>query len=137
MFWSYIWKEIGWNSIIYYAAITGINPALYEAAKMDGAGKLRQIWHVTLPGIRPAILILFILSIGSILSGGFDQIYLLKTPGNMGLAEILDTYVIRVGIQDAQFGYATAVGMMQGLIGLFLVLGVNKLSRKLFDTSLW
>lgn len=137
MFWSYIWKEIGWNSIIYYAAITGINPALYEAAKMDGAGKLRQIWHVTLPGIRPAILILFILSIGSILSAGFDQIYLLKTPGNMGLAEILDTYVIRVGIQDAQFGYATAVGMMQGLIGLFLVLGVNRLSRKLFDTSLW
>ncbi|BBI30852.1 maltose ABC transporter permease [Cohnella abietis] len=137
MFWSFIWKEIGWNSIIYFAAITGINPALYEAAKMDGAGKLRQIWHITLPGIRPTILILFILSLGSILSAGFDQIYLLKTPGNMELAETLDTYVVRVGMQDSQFGYASAVGMIQGVIGLVLVIAVNQLSRKKFNTSLW
>ena len=137
MFWSYIWKDIGWNSIIYFAAIAGINPSLYEAASIDGASKLRQIWHVTLPGIRPTIIILFILSLGNILSAGFDQIYLLKTPGNVEVSEIIDTYVISVGLQNGQFGYATAVGMMQGVIGLVLVLVVNHFSRKKFNTSMW
>nr|WP_249308797.1 ABC transporter permease subunit [Lederbergia citrea] len=137
MFWSHVWKEIGWNSIIYFAAIAGINPEYYEAAKMDGANKLRQIWHITLPGIRPTIIILFILSLGNILSAGFDQIYLLKTPGNAEVAEIIDTYVIRVGLQGGQFGYATAVGMLQGVIGLILVLAVNAISKRKFDTSLW
>ncbi|MBS4206222.1 sugar ABC transporter permease [Bacillus sp. FJAT-49754] len=137
MFWSHVWKEIGWSSIIYFAAIAGINPEYYEAAKMDGANKLRQIWHITLPGIRPTIIILFILSLGNILSAGFDQIYLLKTPGNAEVAEIIDTYVIRVGLQGGQFGYATAVGMLQGVIGLILVLAVNAISKRKFDTSLW
>lgn len=137
MFWSYVWKDIGWNSIIYFAAIAGINPSLYEAAAIDGAGKLRQIWHITLTGIRPTILILFILSLGNILSAGFDQIYLLKTPGNAEVAEIIDTYVIRTGIQGGQFGYATAVGMMQGIIGLIVVIIVNRFSSKKFNTSLW
>ena len=137
MFWSYIWKEIGWNSIIYFAAISGINPALYEAAKMDGAGKFRQIWHITLPGIRPTILILFILSLGSVLSAGFDQIYMLITPGNMPISQILDTYVIKVGLKDAQMGYATAIGFMQGIMGLILVLIFNSLSKRFFNTSLW
>lgn len=137
MFWSHVWKEIGWNSIIYFAAIAGINPEFYEAAKIDGASKLRQIWHVTLPCIRPTIIILFILSLGNILSAGFDQIYLLKTPGNADVAEIIDTYVIRVGLQGGQFGYATAVGMLQGVIGLMLVLVVNAISKRKFDTSLW
>ena len=122
MFWSYVWKDIGWNSIIYFAAIIGINPTLYEAAAIDGANRWRQIWHVTLPGIRPTIIILFILSLGNILSAGFDQIYLLKTPGNVEVSEIIDTYVIRTGLQSGQFGYATAVGMMQGIVGLILVL---------------
>ncbi|MFD1885420.1 ABC transporter permease [Paenibacillus wenxiniae] len=137
MFWSYIWKEIGWNSIIYFAAIAGINPALYEAARMDGAGRFRQIWHITLPGIRPTILILFIMSLSSILSAGFDQIYLLQNPANAEVAQILDTYIIHVGIQDAQFGYATAVGLMQGVIGLLLVVTVNQLCKKWFEVSLW
>lgn len=137
MFWSHVWKEIGWSSIIYFAAIAGINPEYYEAAKIDGASKLRQIWHVTLPGMRPTIIILFILSLGSILSAGFDQIYLLKTPGNTEIAEIIDTYVIRVGLQGGQFGYATAVGMLQGVIGLILVLAVNFIAKRKFDTSLW
>lgn len=137
MFWSYVWKDIGWNSIIYFAAIVGINPSLYEAAAMDGAGKLRQIWHITLTGIRPTILILFILSLGNILSAGFDQIYLLKTPGNAEVSEIIDTYVIRTGIEGGQFGYATAVGMMQGVIGLIVVVIVNRFSSKKFNTSLW
>ncbi|MFF2479744.1 ABC transporter permease [Paenibacillus sp. NPDC058071] len=137
MFWSHIWKEIGWGSIIYFAAIVGINPSLYEAAKIDGASRLRQIWHITLPGIRSTILIVFILSLGNILSAGFDQIYMLKTPGNMNLSEILDTYIIYMGLESGQFGFGTALGLMQSIIGLILVLAVNKASRKWFETSLW
>lgn len=137
MFWSYVWKDIGWSSIIYFAAIMGINPSLYEAAAIDGANRWRQIWHITLTGIRPTILILFILSLGNILSAGFDQIYLLKTPGNMEVSEIIDTYVIRTGLQSGQFGYATAVGMMQGIVGLIVVLAVNRFASKKFNTSLW
>ncbi|WP_256758146.1 sugar ABC transporter permease [Cohnella sp. WQ 127256] len=137
MFGSHVWKSIGWDSIIYMAAIAGVNPDMYEAAKMDGASKLREIWNITLPSITPTIVILFILSLGNILSAGFDQLYLLRTPGNMHLADILDTYVIRVGLREGQFGYATAIGMLQGVIGLILVITVNKISRKVSDTSLW
>jgi len=137
MFGSHIWKSIGWDSIIYLAAIAGINQDMYEAAKIDGASKWKEIWHITLPSITPTIVILFILSLGSILSAGFDQIYLLRMPGNMQLADILDTYVIRVGLQGGQYGYATAVGMMQGVIGLVLVVIANRISRKVSETSLW
>lgn len=137
MFWSYVWKDIGWSSIVYFAAIMGINPELYEAAEIDGAGKLSQIWYITLAGIRPTVLILFILSLGNILYAGYDQIYLLKTPGNAALSEVIDTYIIRMGLQGGDFGYATAMGMMQGVIGLILVLIVNRITKKLFDTSVW
>ncbi|WP_258881665.1 sugar ABC transporter permease [Paenibacillus sp. sptzw28] len=137
MFGSNLWKNIGWDSIIYLAAIAGVNPDMYEAAKMDGAGKWREIWNITLPSIRPTIVILFILSLGNILSAGFDQLYLLRTPGNMQLADILDTYVIRVGLQGGQYGYATAVGMMQGVIGFLLVITANRLARRFSDTSIW
>jgi len=137
MFSSFTWKSIGWDSIIYLAAIAGVNPDMYEAAKIDGASKFREMWSITLPSITPTILILFILSLGNILSAGFDQIYLLRTPGNAHLADILDTYIIRVGLQGGQYGYATAVGMLQGVIGLILVIIVNRISRKISDTSLW
>ncbi|RXZ82430.1 sugar ABC transporter permease [Paenibacillaceae bacterium] len=137
MFGSHVWKSIGWDSIIYLAAISGINPDMYEAAKMDGAGKWREIWNITLPSIMPTILILFILSLGSILTAGFDQLYLLRTPGNMHLSDILDTYIIRVGLQGGQYGYATAVGLMQGVIGLILVVMANRIARRVSDTSVW
>ncbi len=137
MFGSHLWKSIGWDSIIYMAAIAGVNPDMYEAAKIDGAGKLREVWSITIPSITPTIVILFILSLGNILSAGFDQLYLLRTPGNMHLADILDTYIIQIGLQGGQYGYATAVGMMQGVIGLILVVLANKISRKVSDTALW
>jgi len=137
MFGSHIWKTIGWDSIIYLAAIAGINQDMYEAAKIDGASKWAEIWHITLPSIRPTILIVFILSLGSILSAGFDQLYLLKMPGNSDLVDILDTYVIRVGLQQGQYGYATAVGMMQGVIALILVVTANRFARKVSGTSVW
>ncbi|MCY9691602.1 ABC transporter permease [Paenibacillus alginolyticus] len=137
MFGSFIWKSIGWDSIIYLAAIAGVNPDMYEAAKIDGASKWREIWHITLPSIAPTIVTLFILSLGSVLSAGFDQLYLLGTPGNRALSDILDTYIIRIGLTSGQYGYATAVGLMQGLIGFILVIIANRLSRRLMDTSLW
>jgi putative aldouronate transport system permease protein len=137
MFGSHIWKTIGWDSIIYLAAIAGINQDMYEAAKIDGASKWAEVWHITLPSIRPTILIVFILSLGSILSAGFDQLYLLKMPGNSDLVDILDTYVIRVGLQQGQYGYATAVGMMQGVIALILVVTANRFARKVSGTSVW
>ncbi|WP_130616288.1 ABC transporter permease [Cohnella abietis] len=137
MFGSHIWKTIGWDSIIYLAAIAGINQDMYEAAKIDGASKWAEVWNITLPSIRPTILIVFILSLGSILSAGFDQLYLLKMPGNAELVDILDTYVIRVGLQQGQYGYATAVGMMQGVIGLILVVVANRFARKVSGTSVW
>ncbi|XEC93993.1 ABC transporter permease [Paenibacillus tarimensis] len=137
MFGSHVWKSLGWDSIIYLAAISGINPDMYEAARIDGANKWREIRHITLPSILPTIMILFILSLGNILSAGFDQLYLLRTPGNMHLSDILDTYIIRVGLQGGQYGYATAVGFMQGVIGFILVVLANRISRRLSDTSVW
>lgn len=137
VFISYLWKSIGWDSIIYFAAIVAIVPTLYEAAAIDGAGKLRQIWHVTLPGISATIIILFILSLGSILSSGFDQIYLMQNPGNADVSQTIDTYIVQTGLQGGQFGYATAIGLLQGIGGLILTIIVNKITSKKFGTSLW
>ncbi len=132
-----LWKNIGWDSIIYLAAISGVDPSLYEAAEIDGCNKLKRVWHITLPSIKGTIGVLFILGIGGLLSSGFDQIYLLRTPGNMELADTLDTYVVRVGLANGQFGYATAIGLIQGIVGLILVLGSNKLSKKVTEVGIW
>jgi len=137
VFLSDLWKNIGWNSIIYLAAIVGIDPTLYEAARIDGANKWREIWNVTLPGIRSTVGVLFIMGVGGIISSGYDQIYLLRTPGNMSLADTLDVYVVRVGLSGGQYGYGTAIGMIQGIVGLILVLICNKLSRKYTEVSIW
>ncbi|MDR1904380.1 MAG: ABC transporter permease subunit, partial [Treponema sp.] len=132
-----IWKGIGYSSIIYLAAISGVDAELYEAAEIDGCGKIKKIWHVTLPGIAGTIGILFILSVGSLISSSYSQILLLRTPGNMSLADTLDLFVVRVGLQNGQFGYATAVGLVQGLVGLFLVVMTNRISRKYAEVSVW
>jgi putative aldouronate transport system permease protein len=132
-----LWRNIGWDSIMYLAAISGVDAALYEAAEMDGCSKLKKIWHITLPGIRGTIGILFIMGIGGLLSSGFEQIYLLRTPGNMSVADTLDTYVVRVGLQGGQFGYATAIGLIQGIVGLCLVIIGNKVCKKVTEVGLW
>ena len=132
-----LWRNIVWDCIIYLAAISSVDTSLYEAAQMDGCGKLKRMWHITLPGIRGTIGLLFIMGVGGLLSSGFEQIYLLRTPGNMQLADTLDTYVVRVGLQGGQFGYATAIGLIQGLVGLVLVIGTNKICKKLTEVSLW
>jgi len=134
---SGIWQNIGWDSIIYLSAMSSIDPGLYEAAEMDGCGKLKKMWHITLPGIRGTIGLLFIMGVGGLLSSGVEQIWLLRTPGNMSLADTLDVYVLRIGIQGGQFGYATAIGLIQGLVGLVLVVVSNKICKKLTEVGLW
>ncbi|MFD1134428.1 ABC transporter permease [Paenibacillus urinalis] len=134
---SGLWKETGWNTILYLAAITTIDPQLYEAAKVEGAGKLAQIRHITLPGIAPTISIVIIMSIPSLISVGMDQIYPLMNSANMGVADVLDTYVLRNGLQQGYFGMATAVGLLSSVISLLLVITTNRLSRKINGEGLW
>lgn len=132
-----IWKEMGWSTIIYLAAVTAVDPQLYEAAKIDGANRLRQIWHVTLPAIRPVIIILLILKIGQTLDLGFEHVYLLLNSLNREMMEIFDTYVYTAGLKNGQLSYSTAVGLFKGLVGLVLVIGANKLAKKFGEDGLY
>ncbi|WNR45997.1 ABC transporter permease [Paenibacillus roseipurpureus] len=125
-----IWKEAGWGTIIYLAALTGIDPELYEAAKIDGAGRFRQIWHITLPGIRSTIIILFILRLGHVLDVGFEQVYLMLNSSVSEVGEIIDSYVYRVGVVNGNFSFTTAVGLLKGVVGMILIVGANYLSRR-------
>ncbi|RCW49441.1 carbohydrate ABC transporter membrane protein 1 (CUT1 family) [Paenibacillus prosopidis] len=134
---SDIWKNIGWNSIIYMAAIAGIDQQLYEAAKIDGAGRFRQVWHVTLPGIRNIAVILFILSVGSLMSAGYEQLLLLNGPATAAIGSVLDVHVINSGIGEGRLSYAAAVGLFQSVIALILILTVNRIARKVSDVSLF
>ncbi|MDF2924625.1 MAG: sugar transporter ATPase [Paenibacillaceae bacterium] len=133
---SDIWKEVGWGAILYLAALAGVSPSLYEAARMDGASRLRQLWHITLPGIRNVILVLLILRMGSILDAGFDQIFIISNSFNQEKVDIIDTWVYRQGIERLQIGLATAVGVFKSLIGTVLVLTSNQIAKK-FDGQIW
>lgn len=132
-----IWKEAGWGTIIFLAALAGVNPSLYEAAVIDGANRWRQLWHVTLPAIRSVIIILFILRLGNVMDTGFEQIFLMLNPFNMDSGNVLDTYVYFKGIQQGNIGFATAVGMFKGLVGLVLVLGANRLAKRFGEEGLY
>lgn len=132
-----IWKGIGWGSIIYLAAIAGIDQQLYEAARIDGATKWREIWHITLPGIKFTAGIQFILGLGGLVSTGYEQLLLLRNPGNMNLADTLDVFVIEQGLSQGNYAYATAVGLAQGIVGLILVVLANKLVKKYTEVSVW
>ncbi|MFC5466331.1 ABC transporter permease [Lederbergia graminis] len=134
---SDIWKGVGWGAIIYLAGISGIDPQLYEAAKMDGANRFRQMWHVTLPSIRGIMVILFILACGGIMSVGYEQLLLLNTPSTASIGTVLDVYVIKAGLEQGRFSYAAAVGLFQGLVGMILIITANQISRKVNETSLW
>lgn len=134
---SDIWKGIGWGSIIYLAALTNIDPTLYEAAEIDGAGRWANLWHITLPCLKPTIGILFIMSLGGLFNAGFEQVYLMQTPSVLDVSETLDTYVLKRGLKMGQFGYSTAVGMFQSVISLILVISANYTSKKVTEVSLW
>lgn len=124
-----IWKDAGWGTIIFLAALMNVDQELYEAAAVDGASGWHRLWHITLPGIMPVIILLLILNLGSILSVGFEQIVLQRDNVGPGAGEVLDTYVYFHGIQDGQWGPAAAVGLVKGIVGLILVLGANKLAH--------
>jgi putative aldouronate transport system permease protein len=132
-----IWKGLGWSSIIYLSAITGVDASLYEACSIDGAGRWGMMWHVTLPGIRPTIVMLWILGIGGILNAGFDQHLVLGNPSTQAYWDVLDTYVYRYGIQNGNYSMATAVSLMKSLIGFALVFVTNRISRRVLEVSLF
>lgn len=128
---SAIWKEVGWGMIIYLAALAGVDQQLYEAAVIDGANRWKQTLHITLPSILPVITILLILRVGGILDAGFDQIFTLYSPAVYDVADVLDTYVYRVGLQNAQFSLTTAVGLFKNVVALILVLSTNYIVKKM------
>ncbi len=132
-----VWQSFGWNSIIYLAAIAGINPELYEAASVDGAGRFRKMWHVTLPGIKPTIVVLLIMSLGNLLGSGFDRPFAMQNNLVMNVADVISTYVYRVGIKGLQFSTTTAVGLFQSVVGVFFLLMANWISRKLGERGIW
>ncbi|WP_240763152.1 ABC transporter permease [Paenibacillus thalictri] len=132
-----IWKEVGWGTVIFLAAIAGVDVQLYEAARMDGAGRLRQMWHITLPAIRNVIMILLILRIGHIMDVGFEQVYLMMNGAVAEVAEVFDTYVYRTGILQGQFSFSTAVGLFKSVIGLVLVVVSNQLAKKFGEEGVY
>lgn len=132
-----IWQSFGWNSIVYLAAIAGINPELYEAASVDGAGRLRKMWHITLPGIKPTIVVLLIMSLGNILGSGFDRPFALQNNLVMQVADVISTFVYRAGIKGLQFSLTTAVGLFQSVVGVFFLLMANWISRRLGERGIW
>lgn len=132
-----IWQSFGWNSIIYLAAIAGISPELYEAASVDGAGRFCKMWHITLPGIKPTIVVLLIMSIGNIVGSGFDRPFALQNNLVMKYAEVVSTFVYRHGIKGLQFSLTTAVGLFQSVIGVFFLLFSNWLARKFGERGIW
>lgn len=134
---SDIWKEIGWNTILYIAAMTGINPALYEAARMDGASKFRQIIHITIPSIRHIIALTFVLSVGGLLGSNLDQTLVLQNPVNYQASEVINSFVYKMGIQQGDFSYATAVGLFVSVVSLLLVVGSHFLTKKISDESVF
>ena len=134
---SDMWKGIGYGSIIYLAALTGIDPTLYEASSIDGANGAQKLWHITLPGIKQTVGILFLLQIGSLFSVNFEQVLLLQQPSTITISEVIDTYVLRRAFQMNQMDYATALGMFRSVMSLILVVVANYTSRKFTEISIW
>lgn len=128
---SDIWQNVGWDSVIYLAALSSVDLAMYEAARIDGANRFQQIWYITLPSLAPTIIIMLLMRIGLIMNAGFDQVFNLLNAAVYEVGDIIDTYVYRIGLQQAQFSYTTAIGFFKSLVGLILVVATNKIVRKL------
>ncbi len=134
---SDVWASVGWGSIVYLAALAGINPALYESARIDGANRFRQMLHISLPGISNIISILFVLSAGSILNAGFEQVLLLYSPSVYSTGDIIDTYVYREGLLKNNFSYAAAIGMFKNVIGLLFLIVSNYVVKRMGREGVW
>ena len=134
--WSGIWQGMGYSSVIYFAALSGIDPTLYEAAELDGASKLQRIRYIDLPSIMPTVIIMLIMSAGNLMSIGFEKAYLMQNDRNSGVSEIIATYVYKVGLIDARYSFSAAINLFNSAINFVILIVINKISRKLSDTSL-
>jgi multiple sugar transport system permease protein/putative aldouronate transport system permease protein len=137
--WSGVWQNTGFNTIIYLAALATIDPALHEAALMDGANRLHRVWHIDLPGILPVIITLLILTMGQLMNVGFEKAFLLQNPLNLTNSEVISTYVYKVGLAGgvANFSYAAAIGLFNSVLGLILLVAANQVSKRLLNNSLF
>lgn len=134
---SEVWTNIGWDSIIFFSALSSVDPEMYEAARIDGANRLKMLRYITLPSITPTIAIMLILTCGRVMSIGFEKVFLMQTDLNLGVSEVISTFVYRQGILSAQTSYATAVGLMNSLVNFILVITVNSISKYVSEVSLW
>lgn len=132
-----IWQGAGWGAIIYLAAIASIDPALYEAAKVDGASRLRQMWHITLPSLKTVIVIMFILRLGNFIDVGFEHIFLLQNPLNLQVSDVFETFVYRIGLVNGDFGYSTAVGLFKSVVGLVMIVAANKIAKRFGEEGVY
>lgn len=135
--WSGIWQGTGWGTIIYMAALTSVNPELYEAAKMDGCSKYKMIWYIDIPSIKPTMITLFIMNMGKFMSTGFQKAYLMQNALNAETSEIIATYVYKVGLQGSQFSYSTAISLFDTIINIILLVAANKISKKVTEVGLF
>lgn len=135
--WSGVWQRMGWDSIIYLAALTGVDPNLHDAAKVDGATRLQRIRHINLPTIFPTIVTLLILNAGRVLSVGFEKVYLMQNTLNMEASDVISTYVYRTGLMGAQYSYSAAIGLFNSVVNFVMLVVVNRIARRMSETSLW
>lgn len=134
---SGLWQELGWNSMIYIAALSGVDPTLHEAAIIDGANKVQRIWHINLPVLRPTIVVLLILNCGQLLNVGYEKVLLMQTDTNLAASEIISTYVYKAGLINAEFSFSAAVNLFNNVVNCILLITVNTITSKLDNTSLW
>ncbi|MBD2866651.1 ABC transporter permease [Paenibacillus oceani] len=134
---SGVWQNMGWGTIIYLAALAGVDPQQHEAAMMDGATRIQRVWHINLPSIVPTMVILLILNVGSFMSVGFEKVFLLQNPLNLQTSDVISTYVYRSGLVQGQFSFSAAIGLFNSVINFILLLTVNRIARRVNETSLW
>ena len=135
--WSGVWQGMGWSAVIYLSALSAVDPELHEAARIDGASRLMRIRHINIPAIMPTIVIMLIMTLGGVMNLSFEKILLMQTDSNTAVSEVISTYVYKLGIQKAQYSLSTAVSLFNNIINLVLLVAVNKISKKLSETSLW
>ena len=135
--WTGVWQSMGWSSVIYSAAIEGVPADMYEAARLDGASKLKQIWYITIPSISPTIIILAIMAIGNVLNIGYEKVFLMQTSLNLQASEIISTYVYKSGLQQAQYSFSTMVGLFNNVINFIILIVANSIAKRVSETSLW
>lgn len=135
--WSEVWQQTGYGAVIYLAALAGVNPQLYEAAKVDGASRFQKMLHVDIPGLLPAAIVLLILNVGQLMRIGFEKIYLMQNPLNLSTSEVIPTFVYKIGLLGANFSFSSAVGLFNSIINLMLLVSVNYLARRASNNSLW